>query len=162
MENSVEHYLHAHNVETGVFELRRRGSEGIKPHVCATGNMIRSLAKFGYGQDERVVKAMDWLISEQLVDGGWNCFTEDGAKHVSFQATIEPLWALAAMFQIHPSMKRWEDAAAKGSEFLLRHRIYKSKRNDSPVLLEFLTIHYSHALPLRFSAWTESTLGTRG
>jgi len=142
IENSVEHYLHAHNVETGGFALRPRGSEGIKPHVCSTGNMIRSLAKFGYGQDERVVKAMDWLISEQLVDGGWNCFTEDGAKHGSFQATIEPLWALAAMLQIHPLVKRWEDAAAKGSEFLLRHRIYKSKRNDSPVLLEFLTIHY--------------------
>src|SRR5207249_245349 len=66
----------------------------------------------------------------------------DGAKHGSFQATIEPLWALAAMLQIHPIVKKWEDAAAKGSEFLLRHRIYKSKRNDSPVLLEFLTTHY--------------------
>jgi len=141
-KNSIEHYLQAHNVDTGGFSTRPRGPEGVKPHVCSTGNMVRSLAKFGFGGDERVVEAMDWLVSVQLPDGGWNCFTEDGAKHGSFQATIEPLWALAIMLQLHPTVKGWEDAVAKGSEFLLRHRIYKSKRNDSPVLLEFLTIHY--------------------
>ncbi len=142
IKNTIEHYLQAHNVETGGFALRPKGSEGFKPHVCSTGNMVRSLAKFGYAGDERVVKAMYWLVSEQLPDGGWNCFTEDGAKHGSFKATIEPLWALAAMNQDHPKEKRWEDAAAKGSEFLLRHRIYKSKRDNSPVLLEFLNVHY--------------------
>ncbi len=142
IQDSVEHFLEQHNVESGGFALQPRGAEGFKPHVCATGNMVRTLAKFGYAGDERVVKATNWLVSaEQLSDGGWNCYREEGGRHGSFKATVEPLWALAAMIDVDPR-KEWKDAALKGSEFLLRHRIYKSKRDESPVLLEFLDMHY--------------------
>ena len=142
IHNSIEHFLEQHNVESGGFSLRPRGTEELKPHVCATGNMVRTLAKFGYAGDERVVKATKWLVSsEQLSDGGWNCYREEGGRHGSFKATVEPLWALAAMIDVDPQ-KKWKDAALKGSEFLLRHRIYKSKRDESPVLLEFLDMHY--------------------
>ncbi len=142
IRNSIEHFLEQHNVESGGFSLRPRGPEGFNPHVCATGNMVRTLARFGYARDERVVKAMRWLVSsEQLSDGGWNCYREEGGKNGSFRSTVEPLWALAAMSAVDPQ-KDWKDAAVKGSEFLLRHRIYKSKRDESPVLLEFLDAHY--------------------
>src|SRR2546425_2658076 len=95
IENSVEHYFRAHNVDTGGFSTRPRGSEGIKPHVCSTGNMVRSLAKFGYGQDERVVKAMVWLASVSLVDGRGHCFPEDAAITSSCRRHVESLLALS-------------------------------------------------------------------
>jgi len=31
--------------------------------------MIRALAKIGYAEDHRVLRAMDWLLSKQLADG---------------------------------------------------------------------------------------------
>jgi hypothetical protein len=37
---------------------------------CLTGNMIRTLVKFGYSKDKRVRKAIDWLPKDQLEDGG--------------------------------------------------------------------------------------------
>ncbi len=36
----------------------------------------------------------------------------------------------------------WKEAAAKASEFVLRHKVYKSDRDDSIVLFDFLKIHY--------------------
>lgn len=82
------------------FSVRPRGSERFGPHVCVTGNMVRTLARLGYGTDDRVVKAMDWLVGIQLDDGGWNCFTEDGGKHGSFKS-IQPLWALSEMNRLN-------------------------------------------------------------
>lgn len=141
IKNAVNHYFSKHNVETGGFSFKAKDPVGFKPHVCLTGNMVRALARFGYAKDERVVKAMEWLVSQQLPDGGWNCFAEDGAKHGSFQATHEPLWALGEMLKSN-SRPHWSNAAKEGSEFLLKHKVFKSSENDEPVLLEFHSIHY--------------------
>lgn len=141
VKNCVSHFLELHNVEKGGFALRPKGSEKFAPHVCMTGNMIRALAKFGYENDTRLVRAMDWLVGQQLPDGGWNCFSEDGGEHGSFKATIEPLWALAEILP-RKTREAWSEAARKGAEFLLRHRVYKSDRDDSVVLLDFLRVHY--------------------
>ncbi|HZD11919.1 MAG TPA: hypothetical protein VE177_00165, partial [Candidatus Binatus sp.] len=160
IRNSLEHYLRAHNIETGGFSHRPNGptEPGVKPHVCLTGNMVRALAKFGYATDERTTKAMDWLVSVQLQDGGWNCFTEDGAKHGSFKATIEPLWALATMIPSNSSRRDWANAGKNGSEFLLQHRIYKSKRDESPVPPRVPRHSLSTPLQLRLFSWTQDPL----
>lgn len=140
VKNCIEHYLDLHNVESGGFSVRPRGSERFGPHVCVAGNMIRALARFGYGADDRVVKAMDWLVGIQLDDGGWNCFTEDGGKHGSFKS-VQPLWALSEMVRLNPR-ESWTESVRKGCEFLLRHRIYKSDIDESVVSVDFLTMHY--------------------
>ncbi len=141
VRNCVEHFFEIHNVEEGGFSLRPRGAEKFGPHVCMTGNMVRTLVKLGYLKDDRVEKAMQWLIREQLPDGGWNCYTQWGGKHSSFKATIEPLWALS---EILPQMNREEreESAARASEFLLKHRIYRSDKDDSVILLDFMRTHY--------------------
>jgi hypothetical protein len=141
---AVEHFLELHNVETGGVSLRPKGNPKFEPHICATGNMIRALAKMGYAEDDRVLNALDWLLTKQLPDGGWNCAPP--GKHGSFMATVEPLWALSEMMS-HDAREGWEDSAKKGSEFLLKHQIYKSDKDDSVILLDFLRTHY----PLHYS-----------
>ena len=136
---AVEHFLELHNVETGGVSLRPKGHEKFEPHICATGNMVRALARMGYAEDDRVLDALDWLMSKQLPDGGWNCSAP--GKHGSFMATIEPLWALSEMMA-HDARKGWEASAKRGSEFLLKHRIFKSDKDDSVVMLDFLRLHY--------------------
>lgn len=139
IRNAVDHYLERHNVESGGFSLRPKGQEKFEPHVCLTGNMVRALARMGYASDDRVRKGLDWLLSMQLPDGGWNCFAP--GRHGSFMATVEPLWALAEMIT-HDPRGGWKESAAKGSEFLLKHRVYKSDVDESVVLFDFLKIHY--------------------
>jgi len=137
--NAVEHFFDLHNVETGGFSLRPRTQKLFEPHVCNTGNMVRALAKAGYAKDERVVKAMNWLLSKQLTDSAWNC--SPSGKHGSFLATVEPMWALSEMIKHEPKAE-WKDSATKSAEFVLKHKIYQSDKNDSVVLFDFLKIHY--------------------
>ena len=136
---AVEHFLDHHNVESGGFSLRPKGRDKFEPHVCLTGNMVRTLSRIGYHEDDRVLKSLDWLISKQLSDGGWNCSSP--GKHGSFMSTVQPVWALSEMMS-HDARRGWEASAKKGSEFLLRHRVFKSDRDDSVVLLDFLRFHY--------------------
>ncbi len=71
---------------------------------CVTGNMARTLAVFGFGEDRRVREMFEWLVRHQLPDGGWNCEPGPWGKevyHSSFMSTIEPLWAFSAL----PSQK---------------------------------------------------------
>jgi len=136
---AVEHLLDQHNVDTGGVSLRPKGNPKFEPHICNTGNLVRTLAKVGYAEDDRVLKSLDWLISKQLADGGWNC--SPSGKHGSFMSTVQPVWALSEMMA-HNARKGWENSAKRGSEFLLKHRVFKSDQDDSVILLDFLRIHY--------------------
>jgi len=134
-----------HNVEEGGFSVRQKHPPretrdwAFQPHVCATGNMVRTLAKMEYAGDDRVRKAADWLVGKQLPDGGWNCAPQ--GKHGSFTATVQPIWGLNEML-VHQRRAEWREAVRKGDEFLLRHRVYKSDKDDSTVLFDFLKFHY--------------------
>ncbi len=145
IRNCVEHFMSLHNVDDGGFSLRHRKPPveikgwQFQPHICLTGNMVRTLGKLGYAEDARVRKAMDWLVTMQLPDGGWNC--SPPGKHGSFMATVQPLWALSEMNSYDPP-ETWKQAARKGSEFLLKHRVYMSDSSDSVVLFDFLKTHY--------------------
>lgn len=144
VSNAIEHLLDLHNVEQGGISMRPKGHEKFEPHICLTGNLVRTLAKMGYSEDDRVLKSLDWLISKQLPDGGWNCAPQ--GKHGSFMSTVQPVWALSEMMA-HDARKGWEAAAKRGAEFLLKHRVFKSDRDDSVILLDFLRLHY----PLHYS-----------
>lgn len=145
VKNCVDHYMSLHNVEDGGFSVRQKHPPReikdwqFQAHVCATGNMVRTLAKLGYARDDRVRNAADWLVGKQLPDGGWNCFPP--GKHGSFTATVQPIWGLNEIDSHNPK-DAWKESVRKGSDFLLKHRVYKSDEDDSVVLFDFLKIHY--------------------
>jgi hypothetical protein len=96
IKGECERFFDLHQVDTGAFacpsKVEEKGKRWDEP--CLTGNMIRTLIKFGYGEDRRLKNAIDWLPEHQLEDGGWNCdYPERKVKHSSFMSTIEPLWA---------------------------------------------------------------------
>jgi hypothetical protein len=87
-------------------------------HLCTTGNMVRSLIRFGYLRDERVRTAIDWLIDEQRDDGGWHCFGRPAG-------TIDSWEAMSAFAEIPPD-RRSSDvkrAIEQGAEFFLKRRL---------------------------------------
>lgn len=145
VRNCVEHFMSLHNVEEGGFSVRQKHPPretkdwAFQPHVCSTGNMVRTLAKLGYARDDRVRKAADWLVGKQLPDGGWNCSAP--GKHGSFTATVQPIWGLNEMVA-NQSWGQGRESVRKGVEFLLKHRVYKSDEDDSVVLFDFLKMHY--------------------
>lgn len=127
IESAVERFLSKHQMENGAFCCSvSTASRGVEEEPCLTGNMVRTLQVFGYGEDRRVREAVDWLPEVQFEDGGWNCdFPRYNPSHSSFMSTIEPLWAYSEI----PRQKwtrKMKRSMERGAEFLLAHRVYKS------------------------------------
>ncbi len=97
------------------------------PETCIVSMLVRLTAAHGYdaaGQEDLV----DYLLSQQLDDGGWNCASRgDPGKHSSFHTSIQALEALDA-YQRAGGRAGTEEAQKRGREFFLRHQLYKSHR----------------------------------
>ena len=151
IESALERFMTQHQMENGAFCWRTLGGrKKIEEEPCLTGNMLRTLLVFGYGEDSRVKKSLDWLPEFQLEDGGWNCdYPMTNPKHSSFMSTIEPLWAYSEI----PRSKwtrRLKRSVERGAEFLLAHRLYKSHRDWSPVELRGLSTVLAGNLVTKF------------
>lgn len=105
----------------------RSGSE-----VCITGMVLACFAWFGF-DDPRRERLLDFLLGEQLADGGWNCYSN--GVHGSFHTTISVLEALHEYATAgFPSPEHQVvTAAARGREFLLLHRLFRSHRTGEVV-----------------------------
>jgi hypothetical protein len=100
---------------------------------CLTGNMVWSLIRLGFLDDERVKRGIEWIVKYQRFDDGeewppkiWPyekatyCF----GKHSCHMGVVKALKALAEI----PAEKRSVSAVnaiERGVEYLLKHHIYK-------------------------------------
>jgi len=115
---------------------------GLKSCVipCLTGNMVFSLIRFGYLDDERVQKAIGWIAKNQLFDDGDGsskgkpydrheiCF----GKHTCHMGAVKALKALSGI----PAEKRSGDVVLKieeGVAYILKHHIFKKSHDLSQV-----------------------------
>ena len=85
-------------------------------------------------RDGRLDTLTQSLLETQWPDGGWNCDLRPEVSHSSFNETWGPILGLATYGAA--------DAARRGAEFLLRHRIYKSHRTGEPAHPAFLRLRY--------------------
>ena len=91
--------------------------------------MILTLLSYFRFPDERVHAVAEFLLKEQMPDGGWNCQRVHGATHASFHTTISVLEGLDEYRQAYPEKALpVEQGMQKAHEFLLVHRLYKSHR----------------------------------
>ena len=134
---------------------------------CLTGNVVAALLRLGSGDDPRLWRAVDWLAGIQNADGGWLCpywkaHVRD--KHGCFYGTICPMEAFAEI----PEDRRTpavQEAAARGAEFLLMHRLYRADHHDfRPISEDWLRLSfpwfYGGCNILR-SLWVLARLGCR-
>jgi hypothetical protein len=108
---------------------------------CLTGNMIWSLIRFGYLDDRRVKRGIEWITKYQRFDDGveeepegWpyderhKCW----GTHTCHMGAVKGLKALAAI----PTEKRSSETSSvirRGAEYLLQHHIYKRSHNLAKV-----------------------------
>jgi hypothetical protein len=96
--------------------------------TCVTGMVLSILCYFQI-QDQRMTHLVDYLLREQLPDGGWNCRRFKGDRHGSFHTTISVLEGLHEFQKnnayVSHKITRSRD---KAIEFLLIHRLFKSHR----------------------------------
>ncbi len=88
---------------------------------CINGRVVALGAYFG----ERSDRLVDRLLSEQLVDGGWNCEAERGSVRSSFHTTICVLEGLLAFERAFGASSVVTSARARGEEYLLARRLLR-------------------------------------
>jgi hypothetical protein len=100
------------------------------PETCIVGILVRLTSYHGY-EAPRLDGVVEYLIGQQLYDGGWNCATRtDKSKHSSFHTSIQALEAIATyanaggQFDVSESGRR-------GRDFFLDHRLYRSHRTGA-------------------------------
>jgi hypothetical protein len=90
--------------------------------------MVLALASWFQHEDPRVDLLADHVIGQQMADGGWNCRATAGST------TISALEALLEYERYRPDCARaTREAQARGREFLLIHRLFKSHRTGAVV-----------------------------
>lgn len=104
---------------------------------CLTGNMVWSLIHFGYLEDPRLQKGIDWITLFMRFNDGiesdpqvspYNHYDMCWGSHTCHMAVIKVLKALSSI----PTENRKveiNDTIQKAVEFLLVHHIYKCSHN---------------------------------
>jgi hypothetical protein len=108
--------------------------------TCVTGMVLSILSYFQY-DDDRLDTLVEHLLAQQMPDGGWNCRRRFGATHASVHTTISVLEGLR-LYELHRQRKvrAVRAAQARGREFLLVHRLFRSHRTGeiiTPIFMKF-------------------------
>jgi hypothetical protein len=131
---------------------------------CLTGNMIFSLIRFGYFEDPRVQRGIDWIVTYQRFDDGaeeppkgwpYDKFYRCYGRHTCHMGVVDALKALAEI-PIRKRSKAVETTIAKGAEHMLLHHVHKRSHNLSRV---------SKPMWLKFgfpNMWNTDVLGILG
>ncbi len=130
--------------DSGGFSYRRSDGaayrDGLVP--CLTGNMAWCLIRFGYLDDPRVQRSIEWITKYQRFDdgdgspSGWPYSKHEGCwgRHTCHYGVVRALKALAEI----PPQKRSKPVKATidaGAEYLLKHRIFKSSHDPEKLAM---------------------------
>lgn len=128
-----------------------------KGHHCYTANMARALIRFGYEDDPRVRKTLDWLVQTAHPKGGWACrFSTNGPAP---SRTLDA-WEGLAAFAAFPRSK-WTPAMAscveRGAEYYLERELHQQGDRYEPWYRFHWPLHYYYDLLVGLDCLT--TLG---
>jgi len=120
---------------------------GVLP--CLTGNMVWSLIRFGYLDDPRVQRGINWIVTYQRFDDGikeapkgWPYDKREKCwgKHTCHMGVVKALKALAEI-PVNKRSDEVKNAIEKGVEHMLKHHIHRRShdlnRVSKPSWLQF-------------------------
>lgn len=128
-------------------------------HHCYTGNMARALIRFGYAEDPRVRRAMEWLVETANPKGGWSCFSF--TKGPSASRNLDS-WEGLSAFAAYPR-SRWTEAmkgsAERAAEFFLERELHRQGTRYEPWYRAHWPVHYYYDLLVGLDVLTELGYG---
>ncbi len=146
VKKAGEFILHSSfNPENGGFSTAEsaRTKSGLVSLIipCLTGNMVYALIKLGFLEDERLGKAIEWILTYQRSDDGeerpplgemYDRYRSCWGSHSCHMGVAKTLKALSAI----PEPKRDARVNAKIQEladYFLKHRIYKKSHHPEEI-----------------------------
>jgi hypothetical protein len=103
--------------------------------VCMNG-MFLSVASYFRADQQALISIVDFILSQQLPDGGFNCnFNRSGAIHSSLHSTLSVIEGISeyARNGYGYRVEELQKAEQQGREFILRHRLFRSDRSGAVI-----------------------------
>ena len=112
--------------------------------ICINGMFLNYAAYFKTKQNE-LISIVDYILSQQLPDGGFNCqLSRTGATHSSLHSTISVMEGILEYYQQGYEYRLMElrKAEEQSREFILNHKLYKSHRTGKIIDNKMLLLSY--------------------
>jgi hypothetical protein len=147
IKNACEFILdHSQDRESGGFSIHESAKNGGGRHSevipCLTGNILWALISFGFLNDNRVQRAIDWLNEIQRFDDGdpssvpigwpYDKYEMCWGKHTCHMGIVKNLKAFAQI-PVGKRSKKTQRTIDRSLEFLLLHHIYKKSHDYNSV-----------------------------
>jgi len=125
----------------GEYRMGGRKNGLWRVHASIEGNALGVCSRLGLVENPRVKQLAQSLVEWQWPDGGWNCDDREEVRHSSFYETLATLWGLVEYHRTTGD-KDCSRAAKRAAEFLLRHRLFRSRTTGKISNPEWLKLHY--------------------
>jgi hypothetical protein len=113
--------------------------------LCIAG-MLLHMCCYGKSQDIKIYEIIDYILSHQFADGGWNCTWDSGEnpRISSVHTTINVLEGLRDYLNNEYDYKKQNVATAiyKATELLLTRELFKSYTDGKPMHDQMIKPHY--------------------
>jgi hypothetical protein len=112
--------------------------------VCING-MFLNYACYFRTDENKLESVVDFILSQILSDGGFNCrLNRSGAVHSSLHTTLSVLEGITEFERngYHYRLDELIRAARSSVEFVLLHQLYKSDRTGQIIHRDFLRLPY--------------------
>ena len=130
---------------------RKAPDGGINPsdsysrgEVCISG-MFLNYASYFTTSEESLRSVVDFLLSQHMADGGFNCHSNrSGAVHSSLHTTISAAEGIAGYARSGYSYRLHElqNAGEACRRFMLAHRLFRSDRSGEVIDAKMLMLSY--------------------
>ncbi len=129
-------------------------SDWKRSELCLTGNLARTLSLCGYMQDPKVTAAFDWLVENQMEDGGWHSFYEK-----AFGKGTLDCWEGLSAFAVFPKSlwtRRIKRSVERGVEFYLQKELHRQgARRYAPWYRFHYPVHYYYDILVGLDVMTK-------
>ncbi|MDA3893610.1 MAG: hypothetical protein PF517_18245 [Salinivirgaceae bacterium] len=112
--------------------------------VCINGMFLNYACYFG-AEEEKLKSVVDFILSQKMPDGGFNCrLNRSGAKHSSLHTTLCTIEGITEYEQNGYSYRLSELKQAQQSsvDFILQHQLFKSDKTGKIIHHSFLRLPY--------------------
>jgi hypothetical protein len=134
-----------------VLQNERGADGGINPSatirqsdVCMTGMFLNAASYFRADEGE-LRSIIDFILSQQLADGGFNCqFNRSGAVHSSLHSTLSVIEGIAEYTDCGYAyrLKELQKSEEESREFILRHGLFRSDHSGEIIDRRMLMLSY--------------------
>lgn len=114
--------------------------------VCINGMSLHYMCYFGV-KIELLISVVDFIISQQLPDGGFNCnynYKKYGAKHSSLHSTVSLIEGITTYLKKGYKYRANElkNIRDDSIEFILEHQLYLSDKTGKVINPKFTMLSY--------------------